>query len=65
MPLLYDMARCQGHKTNADTETLCAFRYSCARYVERHQGGPRTMTYAYLCADGDDSYIPAEKDRDK
>lgn len=65
MPLLNDMARCQGRKKmSRDTDLICGSRQSCARYVERLDGGPRTMAYAYLCSDGDDRYIPAEKPND-
>lgn len=67
--LLNDMARCQGlYRTEimagVDHSWVCKRRNTCARYVERNQGGPRTMTYAYLCSEGDDSYIPAEKPND-
>lgn len=62
MPLLYDMARCQGTFETRGQKVInyCPRRRECARYVERNQGGPRTMTYAYLCSEGDDSYIPVE-----
>lgn len=66
MPLLNDVGRCFGmHHANLESSFTCDRRETCACYVERNQGGPRTMTYAYLCGDGDDNYIPAEKDRDK
>ena len=68
MPLLNDKARCQGVKkidenraTGVRFEWQCTRRKTCARYVERYQGGPRTMTYAYLCDGEDDMYIPAGK----
>lgn len=66
MPLLNDMARCEGGEQLLPTGTYapCYRRETCARYVERYTGGPRTMTYAYLCSEGDDSYIPAEKPHD-
>lgn len=65
MPLLYDVARCLGMQHAAlESSFTCDRRETCARYVERKQGGPRTMTYANLCCDGDDMYIPAEKCRD-
>lgn len=71
MPLLNDMARCHGIKkidenraTGVRFEWQCTRRKTCARYVERNQGEPRTMIYAYLCSEGDDSYIPAEKAND-
>lgn len=71
MPLLNDMARCQGvDKVHSDKvsgvyfEFICTIRNHCARYIERNQGGPRTMTYAHLCCEGDDSYIPTEKPND-
>lgn len=60
--LANDMARCEGEKSTPDERYLwvCYRRETCARYVERDTGGPRTMQYAYLC-DEDDMYIPAEK----
>lgn len=71
MPLPNDMGRCHGvnkiehDKTNgAYFSWICPHRKHCARYVERNQGGPRTMIYAYLCTDGEDNYIPAEKQHD-
>ena len=65
MPLMNDMARCMGDMHLPTTgRWICDRRETCARYVERHQGGPRTMTYAYLCSEGDDNYIQAEKCRD-
>lgn len=62
MPLLNDMARCEGWRETKGQKVVsyCPRRRECARYVERRQGGPRTMTYAYLC-DADDRYIPVEK----
>ena len=33
----------------------------CDELLENIEGGPRTMTYAHLCCEGDDSHIPAEK----
>lgn len=63
MPLLHDMARCQGEKELPSNRTqLCIRRNHCARYVERNQGGPRTMKYWYLCSEGDDNYIPVKPD---
>jgi hypothetical protein len=61
--LLNDMARCHGDThLNTTGRWLCDKRETCARYVERNTGGPRTMQYAYLCLYGADLYIPVEKD---
>lgn len=61
MPLLYDIARCQGALEDKTTGYAnvwtCDRRETCARYIERNQGGPRTMTHANLCSEGGDSYI--------
>ena len=65
MPLLNDMARCAGEKPEQNMDYgVCTRRNDCSRYVERNTGGPRTMTYAYLCSEGDDMYIPTEKPND-
>lgn len=61
MPLLNDMARCMGYLNVNGEEYQCEKRETCARYVERRQGGPRTGRFAYICLDGVDEYIPVEK----
>lgn len=65
MPILNDMARCDGEKVvgrfvDERTQAICEKRETCARYVERNTGGPRTPHHHYLCDEGD-MYIPAEK----
>lgn len=66
MPLLNDMARCQGvnkidhDKTNGVYFSwICTHRKHCARYVERNRGDARTPRHQYLCEEGD-MYIPVE-----
>jgi len=64
MPLLNDMARCQGEMAHPSNRIkLCTRRYSCARYLERNWCGQNAPHYAYLCEEGD-MYIPAEKPND-
>jgi hypothetical protein len=69
--LLNDMARCEGQKYDQERRCaawpiyVCNRRETCARYVERNTGGPRTMSYSYLCdlqKTAGDMYIPVKKD---
>ena len=58
MSLLHDVCRCLGEQTAIHT---CTRRESCARYVERNNGGPRTPYSMFLCPGQDDyfqNYIP-------
>ena len=65
MPLPNDIGRCQGSKDlRHNVIAICDRRETCARYVERHTGSERTPNFAYLCIEGDDSYIPAEEPND-
>lgn len=66
MPLLNDMARCEGWRETKGQKVVsyCPRRRECARYVERRQGGPRTGRFAYICMDGVDEYLPVEKPND-
>lgn len=61
--LLNDMARCMGSKDlRHNVIALCDRRETCARYLERGSGGPRTPHHPYLCDDEGDMFIPVEKD---
>lgn len=67
MPLLNDVARCQGEKiigrfVDEPIAVKCNKRETCARYVERHTGSERTPNYAYLCLEDYGDYIQVKKD---
>lgn len=64
--LMNDMARCMGMtQTFCGMPVFCPWRQKCARFVDQDTGGPNTVKFAYLCEEGNDSYIPTEKPRDK
>lgn len=56
MNLSKDICRCMGLLPAPNGEQRCARRDSCARFVQRHEGGERISTAQWLCPTTDDYY---------